>query len=311
LLAISRNPAMIVWLDSASNVKGRPNENFAREIMELFSLGIGNYTERDIREAARSFTGWANNGDQFVFHAELHDEAEKAVLGQRGNWSGEDVVRILLEQPAAARFLARKLFREFVNDQADPPDALLEPLAAQLRSSGFDVRSTVSAILRSRVFFSAQAYRQKIKSPVDYVVGLAARLDGGVSTQELAGAMDGLGQSLFEPPNVAGWKGGRTWLNSATLVARHNLAWRLLGGNDGRFASALNPARLAKKYAKGDRADQADFLTQLLLEGDIGKDEKDKLTSYAKRPEAKGKSEEDELRALAHTIVLLPEYQLA
>ena len=314
LLAISRNPAMIIWLDSASNVKGKPNENYAREIMELFTLGVGNYTEADIREAARAFTGWANNGEAFEFRRELHDDGEKAVLGRRGKLAGEDVIRILLEQPAAARFLVRKLFRELINDQVDPPAALLEPLARQFRASDYDIRGLLSTILESRLFFSAHAYRQKIKSPVDYVVGLAARLGGTVSPQDLAGAMDGLGQSLFEPPNVAGWKGARTWLNSASLVARHNLAWRLLGGQDDRFAAKLDPARLAKKHTKGDHVAAIDFLLQLLLEGDVGKEARAKLIAFAagaKSKKEKARIGEDDLRQIAHTIVLLPEYQLA
>jgi uncharacterized protein (DUF1800 family) len=313
LLAVSRDPAMIVWLDSASNVKGKPNENYAREVMELFSLGVGNYAEQDIREAARAFTGWGNNGEQFEFRKELHDDGEKAVLGQRGTFGGEDIVRILLEQPAAATFLARKLFRELINDQVEPPAALLEPLAKELRASDYDVRSLVTTVLRSRLFFSGHAYRQKIKSPVDYVVGLAARLGGRVSTQELAGAMDGLGQSLLEPPNVAGWKGGRTWLNSATLVARHNLAWRLLGGQDRRFGDKLDPARLAKRHAKSE-PDHKQFLLRLLLEGDVGEEARAKLFAFAPdagSKKAKARDPDDELRQLAHTIVLLPEYQLA
>jgi uncharacterized protein (DUF1800 family) len=318
LLAVSRNPAMIVWLDSASNVKGQPNENYAREIMELFSLGVGhdsqrNYTEQDIREAARAFTGWANNGEEFEFRRELHDDGEKAVLGRRGKLGGEDIVGILLEQPAAARFLVRKLFRELINDQVDPPAALLEPLAAEFRRSGYDVAGLLPRMLGSRLFFSAHAYRQKIKSPVDYVVGLVARLGGRVSTQELASAMDGLGQSLLEPPNVAGWKGGRTWLNSATLVARHNLAWRLLGSEDGQFADKLDPARAARQHAKADRAAAGDFLLQLLVEGDVTPEARARLMSLATAAQSKkdAKDSDASLRQLAHTIVLLPEYQLA
>jgi uncharacterized protein (DUF1800 family) len=309
LLDMSRDPAMMVWLDSNSNVKGKPNENFARELMELFSLGVGNYTERDIREAARAFTGWSSQGDQFVFQESQHDDGEKTVLGEKGKWNGEDIVRIVLERPVAGRFLARKLFREFINDQVEPPDALLEPLAAQLRGS-YDIGACLRTILNSQLFFSEHAYRQRIKSPVEYTIGLVRIFDGEVSTQGLAAAVNGLGQSLFEPPNVAGWKGGRTWLNSATLVARHNLAWRLLGGADPQFAEKLNPARLAQKYAAKDRTKQADFLLTLLIDNQIDPEARSKLLAFSTQKDAKAKTD-DEMRAMAHTIALLPEYQLA
>ncbi len=128
LAGMSRDPAMLIWLDSNSNITGRANENFAREIMELFSLGVGNYTEQDIREAARAFTGWGTAGGEFVFNASLHDGRNKHLLGESGRLGGDDVVRILLKQPAAARFLVRKLFREFINESESPPDALIEPL---------------------------------------------------------------------------------------------------------------------------------------------------------------------------------------
>ena len=171
LQAISRDPAMLVWLDSNSNVKGKPNENYARELMELFSLGVGNYTEKDIREAARAFTGWRTDGTGFAFDARLHDGGTKTVLGQTGTWDGGDVVRIVLEQPAAARFLVRKLYRYLVSETATPPDALLEPLCESFRQSDYDIAGLVRTILASRHFYSAHAFRQRIKGPVEYVLG--------------------------------------------------------------------------------------------------------------------------------------------
>ena len=154
LQAISRDAAMLVWLDSNSNVKGKPNENYARELMELFSLGVGHYTEKDIREAARAFTGWRTDGEGFAFDARLHDGGPKTVLGQTGAWDGGDVVRIVLEQPAAARFLVRKLYHFFVSEKAVPPDALLEPLCESFRKSDYDIAALVRTILASRHFYS-------------------------------------------------------------------------------------------------------------------------------------------------------------
>jgi uncharacterized protein (DUF1800 family) len=157
LQAISRDGAMLIWLDSNSNVKGKPNENYARELMELFSLGVGHYTEKDIREAARAFTGWRTDGVGFAFDARFHDWGPKTVLGQTGAWDGGDVVRIVLEQPAAARFVVRKLYDFFVSEKAMPPDSLLEPLCESFRKSDYDIAGLVRTILASRHFYSGHA----------------------------------------------------------------------------------------------------------------------------------------------------------
>jgi hypothetical protein len=231
LQAISKDPAMIVWLDNNSNVKGKPNENYAREVMELFSLGVGNYTEKDIREAARAFTGWQTNDDEFEFEPRFHDNESKTVLGQTGNFNGNDVVDILLKQPAAARFLVRKLYAFFISETQTPPDRLLEPLADEFRKSDYDVAKLVRTMLSSRHFFSAHAYRQRIKSPVEFVVGaFRAVVEGEVSTQALIKSMESMGQQLFAPPNVKGWPGGQTWLNTSTVLARQNFGQALAMG---------------------------------------------------------------------------------
>ncbi len=309
LAGISHDPAMLIWLDSNSNIKGRPNENYAREILELFSLGVGNYSEEDIRQAARAFTGWGTAGGEFVFNENLHDGGDKTVLGQSGRLGGDDVVRIILAQPACARFLAGKLFREFVSQNEPPPAALIEPLAAQLRDSDYDIQGCLATILRSRIFFSQQAYRARIKSPVDYVVGLARAFDAKVSLENLAKAMDGLGQTLFAPPNVKGWDGGQAWLNSATLLARHNLAAQLVGG-EGELAGAFRIESLAA-VAGEDVEKQTRFLLELLLQDDVGPQARAALVAFAARQEPPPPSPQRRLRELAHTILLMPEFQLA
>src|SRR5205814_1892671 len=144
-----------------------PNENYARELMELFSLGVGNYTEKDVKEAARAFTGWHTDGGRFKFDARLHDEGTKTVLGRTGSLDGGDVVRVVLEQPAAARFLVRKLYR-FLVSEVEPPAALLEPLCDSLRKSDHDVGALVRTMLASRYFHTAHAFRQRVKRPVEY-----------------------------------------------------------------------------------------------------------------------------------------------
>lgn len=311
LSGISHNPAMLVWLDSNSNIKGRPNENYAREIMELFSLGVRNYTEQDIREVARAFTGWGATGGQFVFNKSLHDDGQKTFLGETGNFDGDDVVRIIMKQSAVGRHIARRMFREFVSEAEEPSEELLEPLAEQLRKSDYDIKACMETILRSRVFNSEHAYRMRIKSPVEFVIGLTRSFDANVSMERLAKSMDGLGQTLFAPPNVKGWDGGRAWLNSATLLARHNLAAKLVGGHDGNYPQAFDPASLEATSGKKDVARQSEYLLNLLLQNDVSDGSREKLLQIAKGNQEDGEEQHARLREVAHTILLMPEYQLA
>ncbi len=232
LQSISRDGAMLVWLDSNSNVKGHPNENYARELMELFSLGVGHYTEKDVREAARAFTGWRTDGVGFVFDPRLHDGGAKTVLGQTGPWDGGDIVRIVLVQPAAARFLVRKLYRLFIGEQDSPPDALLEPLCAAFRRSDYDIAELIRTILASRHFYSAHSFRRRIKDPLEFVLGAVRAVfrpsspDEALAQQVLIGRLEAMGLRLFAPPSVKGWPGGPSWLNTSTILERDNFAGR-------------------------------------------------------------------------------------
>ena len=222
---MSKDAAMIVWLDNNSNLKAHPNENYAREVMELFTLGVGHYTEKDIREAARAFTGWHTNGDEFDFNARYHDNGEKTVLGKTGNWNGDDVLDILLKRPDCAEFLVRKLYRVLIGELQEPPAKLLAPLAEAFRKTDYDVNDLVRRMLSSRHFFSAYAFRKRIKSPVEYVLGAVKTVYEGVpSPQPLVHRLELMGQQLFSPPNVKGWPGGQTWLNTSTVLARVNFA---------------------------------------------------------------------------------------
>jgi uncharacterized protein (DUF1800 family) len=327
LLAISRDPAMQLWLDSNSNVRSYANENYARELLELFSLGTGNFTEKDVKEAARAFTGWHTDGQDFAFNEAQHDPGQKTFLGKAGSWDGGDVIRMILEQPAAARFLVRKLYRFFISESDSPPDALVQPLAEQLHRSDYDVRTVVRTMLRSRLFFSEHAYRRRIKSPVEYVIGLTRGLEDRPAMRQLAAAMKGLGQDLFAPPNVKGWDGGKAWLNTATLLARHNLAWTLVG-NDTRemtdesgigrrrafktnAAANARPVELVRKYGGADAPRQVAFLLDLFLAGDVDPAARQKLVDFLKRGDPKDKDWERRVRETLHTILLMPEYQLA
>lgn len=334
LQEMSLDPAMMIWLDTTLSRRGQPNENYARELMELFSLGINdparperrNYSEQDIREAARAFTGWALVEGRPKFVAGQHDDGEKNVLGQKGRWRSPDVVRICLDQPAAAFFITRKLFRFLVSETIVPTAELLEPLARSFRDSDYDFAALVARVLRSNLFFSAEVYRSRIKMPVEFVLeivhGLEGHREGGsgrrLGTLELASAMDGLGQRLFHPPSVAGWEGGRAWLNGQTFLQRQNLALSLTSTLDDRFGRRLDPAELLRRHdARGD--DKAvDLLLHIFLQADVSADSRTRLLDYLRGTHAGEPvywTPEDaanhRLRAVCHLILSLPEFQLA
>jgi uncharacterized protein (DUF1800 family) len=312
LLAVSRDPAMLVWLDANNNRKGHPNENYARELMELFSLGVGHYTEQDVREAARAFTGWHTDDEAFAFNQLLHDDGDKTVLGQKGNWNGDDVVRIVLEQPAAAGFLVRKLYRFFISEAADPPAALLKPLADSFRASDYDLGALVTTMLRSRHFFSGYANRQRVKSPVELVLGTAwALLASTVSPLTLIRQLEAMGQQLFAPPNVKGWEGGQSWLNTATVLARHNFAERLVGGRFGELIAASDWSAGEANAAVGGPDQTVSALVDLLLQGGIQEAARGKLVAFLADGAPQGKDLNGRVREAVHAILTMPEYQLA
>jgi uncharacterized protein (DUF1800 family) len=219
--AVTRDPAMLIWLDNRANAKAHPNENYAREVMELFALGLGNYTEDDIREAARAFTGWTiDKNQQAAFVPARHDDGIKTVLGKSGRLDGDDVVAIVVAQPVHQRFIARKLLEFFV--YSDPEPALTEALAQVYALSGFDLAKTVGTVLRSNVFYSPRAYRAIPKSPIEFAIG-ALRYAGVASVPpNLVYQLARMGQEPLNPPSVKGWDGGPAWINTSTLLARFN-----------------------------------------------------------------------------------------
>jgi uncharacterized protein (DUF1800 family) len=228
LLDVARDPAMLVYLDAAENVKGAPNENFAREVMELFTMGVGHYSERDIREAARAFTGWIDDDLAFKVDPAKHDEGSKTFLGRTGNFDGIDVLRIILEQDATADFIAGKLYRYFVRENLS--GELQARLGAILRGSDYEVAPLLRTIFLSKDFYSAPSVGTRIKGPVELVVSTCRKL----GVKQLPGIPDfhlvcrELGQVLLNPPTVAGWAQGRAWITPGLLLARGNLARDLL-----------------------------------------------------------------------------------
>jgi uncharacterized protein (DUF1800 family) len=318
LQEMSKDPAMMVWLDTSLSKKGMPNENYARELMELFSLGVGHYTEQDVREAARAFTGWEVQDGKAVFNPAQHDGGEKTVRGQTGKFTGEDIVRICLEQKSAPYFLAGKLFRFLISETVAASPELLEPLAAQLRQSDFDVGALVQTMLRSNLFFSPTVYRTRVKAPVDFALGIVRPLEGRLGTTALAGALEGLGQNLFYPPSVKGWDGGQTWLNGQTLLFRQNLALALTSTEDNRFGRRTDPAALARKYDKRSDAELVDFFLRLFLQADVSSETRARLFQYQQQAHHQKlpvywtveDAEEHRVRALCHLVLTLPEFQL-
>ncbi len=225
---VAQNPAMLYFLDAQYNVKGAANENFAREVMELFTMGVGNYSEKDVREGARAFTGWYFDNLTFKVNRDKHDDGAKTFLGRTGNFDGVDVVKMIFEQPVTGEFLAGKIYRFLVRDELSA--ALRTKLAGILRSNNYEAKSLLTAIFSSKDFYSAASYGAHIKGPVEHMVAMMKHL--GVS--EIPGVPDfnqstiSMGQHLLNPPSVAGWAGGKAWITPGLLIARGNIAREVL-----------------------------------------------------------------------------------
>lgn len=225
MIGVAQDPAMLAFLDAGVNVKGEPNENFAREIMEMFTLGVGHYSEHDIRESARAFTGWNAQDLTFTFDPARHDDGIKKVLGREGPLDGVDVIDTLLAQPAAGEFIAGKLYMYFVRQDLSP--ALRTELGARLRASGYDIADLLETIFLSRDFYSPASVASRVRPPVELVVSTyrQAGLTQVPGVPDFNEVTDSLGQKLFYPPTVAGWAQGRSWITPGLLIARSNFAY--------------------------------------------------------------------------------------
>ncbi len=230
LKEVAKSPAMLEYLDNRQNVKGNPNENWAREFFELFTLGIGNYTEADIKEAARAFTGWTARGEQPVFVARRHDDGVKTIFGRTGRFTGDDVIELTLAQPACAEFICAKFWRFFAYE--DPEPEVVRGLAETFRSSNYELKPVLQQMFSSQAFYSERAIATQIKSPVQYLAQLVVQLDLTLPERPplVQFAMRAMGQELFHPPNVKGWDGGKRWINTSTLLVRQNFATYLVAG---------------------------------------------------------------------------------
>ena len=249
--AMSRDPAMIQWLDLRESRAAHPNENFAREVMELFTLGEGHYTEKDVTEGARAFTGYRIDPrtGEFRFNPREHDNTPKTLLGNSDVHDGDQAIDQILAQPACAQFLARKLWTFFVAD--DPAPELVDALAASIRANRYEMRPVLHQMFTSQEFYAPAAMRTQIKSPIQWIVQNTRMLEIDLPPKgPLFGALRQLGQVPFYPPNVKGWDGGKAWISTSTLLTRYNLAAALLRSTAPRasaaagsgFAPGINPA---------------------------------------------------------------------
>lgn len=233
LRSVSKSAAMISFLNNQQNKKQHPNENFAREVMELFTLGRGNYTENDVKEAARAFTGWNHRLDgEFVFRLRDHDAGSKTVLGKTGNFKGDDILDILLEKRETARFIARKLYKFLVNETIVPEERIVW-LGDRFFESGYKIMRLLDDIARSDWFYAAENVGSKIKSPIELWVGIRRAIPMELADPESQLVLQkALGQILFYPPNVAGWQGGRNWIDSSSLMLRLRIPQLLYTNQD-------------------------------------------------------------------------------
>ncbi|REJ90625.1 MAG: DUF1800 domain-containing protein [Planctomycetota bacterium] len=300
---MSRDVAMLVWLDGNANRKRHPNENFAREVMELFSLGIGNYTEADIIEAARAFSGWHVRKGEFWFNELQHDTGEKTVFGRTGNLNGDDVIELCLEQPACPRFIAVKLLRYFV--QPEPQEELIAALADRIQAHNFQITPVLGELFRSRAFWAESSRLALIKSPVDLVVGSQRSLEVRSNLNASAEALEKLGQDLFQPPTVKGWDGGRDWISTTTMILRINFATELAGGE--RFGEMPHPAALARQLGAGSREEVVTQIAAFLLGREPATEETHELAAAYQQA---GGDRTARIRSLLQIVLSTPDYQL-
>lgn len=332
LFRIIRDPAMIAYLDNDKSRKERPNENLARELMELFSLGVGAYSEKDIQEGARALTGYTFEGNDFQFREQWHDKSAKQVLGARGPLDGEGFVKAILERPECSRFIAWKMYRFFVRSDipADlresprPAAEAIHALASTMLANRYEIRPVLRQLFLSEHFHDAANASSEIKSPAELVVGAVRSLNTPVrDLAVLNDAMERMGQELFFPPSVKGWEGGRAWINTSTLYIRQNILVYLLtgrtpmGGPNQAVADKYDPTPLLKDLAEAspgaerEPARVVEYLLRLTL-GEAREERSAALMDFLKeRGAAAGPLSGDMLTALLVLITAMPEYQLA
>lgn len=328
LMAVSKDPAMLQFLNNQQNKKDSPNENFAREVMELFTLGRGNYTEEDIKNAARAFTGWASNPltGEFVFRERVHDAGQKIFKGKSGNFSGEEIIDMLLDDPQTATFITTKIWNYFVSQEVQDQE-LIKSLADDFYKSGYDIEKLMMQIFQSEWFYELKFVGNRIKSPVELLAGIQQHT-GGTFQDELSPLFiqRALSQVLFYPPNVGGWPQGKEWIDSSSLTFRLSLPGILLRNestdiqakDDGDVNNLINQPRkstvtfsvnwslVANRFALGGSEKNLEAVEQFLLIRPTSKDNRTMISRFA----AAGSNEPEFIQRAFTAYMSLPEYQL-
>lgn len=344
-VALSQDPAMLFYLDNAMSRPAQPNENYARELMELFTLGIGHYTEDDIKNSARAFTGWTIDRDRMVFAERtfMHDGGEKAFMGRKGRFTAHDIIDIIFEQPACATYVPKKLWSFFAFE--NPDDKLVTALGKTFKDGGWELKPLLRQIFLSREFYSKPAVRTQIKSPVQWLIGMARTLDAPLPRPAVCqGILHLLGQDLLAPPSVKGWDGGYAWITTNSLLSRYNFAGLLVKGGDllaheapgmaamhgkggGKAGNMAGPmGRVFREMTRSEplfdgtkllppqvRADKQTALAWLewqLYRTELSPAENKELReSLDKLPEPATWTE-DQIRTIVHTMMATPYFQL-
>ena len=311
--AVAQDPAMLIYLDNAQSRTGSPNENFARELMELFTLGEGHYTEDDIKAAARSFTGWTLAPDTFTFESRprMHDGGLKSLFGQSGAFDGSSAIQVILDQPAAAPWIASKLWSFFA--YAGPEPGLGDELAGRLREHRYELKPWLREVFLSEAFYAPRALHTQIKSPVQWLVGAARSLEAPLPAgPQCAQMLRELGQELFAPPNVKGWDGGPTWITATTLFHRYNFAGYLVKGRPGRelVRPIVDPAVALPVDQRTSRDTAQRALAWRIFQRPLrDQDQQVVAETLALLPEPAKWTDED-VRKVLHGMMSTPLYQL-
>jgi uncharacterized protein (DUF1800 family) len=307
LQKVTRDPAMLQWLDNNQNRKGSPNENYAREVMELFTVGIGNYTDTDVKEAARAFTGYTSDRQgQFTFNAAQHDDGDKTFMGVTQNWDADDILATLVRHPATARFVTTKLFRFFVYDTPDA--STIDRLAATFTNSGFDTKAVMRDIFTGPEFLSETAFRGNVKQPIELVIGALKALNVQNIGPDLPQSTRRMGQDLLNPPDVSGWKGGDNWISATTLLERFNFGDRLATLRAADQPYFVDVAAQLQRHNLQGPSDVVDYYLNLLVDGAVTPEARQSLIALLSVDDPLN---EQNVRGMLHLAMALPNHQLA
>jgi uncharacterized protein (DUF1800 family) len=314
---VGHDPAMLVWLDGQYNRKGKPNENYAREVMELFTLGINSYSENDVKQLARAFTGWTVGQTHSFFNKQLFDDGDKTVFGETAPFDSDSSVDLILRQPHAAPHLSRRLLKEFVHPE--PTGEMVQHHADRLLATKWDLKAVMVEMLGSRLFFSDWAYRSRIKSPIELTIGAVTALGGKVNTTFIREQTAKMGQNILTPPNVKGWDGGEAWINANTVMLRFNFGEALATQRNGEFAKKSDMEAWLLKHNLKTSGDIVDHYAMLFLDGNLDPSTRSTLIEYMDhgpknepRPFVLDKDVlNDKVRGLLHLLMAVPEFQLA